>query len=529
MKKLLIVFVSLIMASALNAQHYQPVRVDVEVKKDWQNFTTLPCGDKGLIVYHSVDARKGMLNWHISYFDVEMEEVWTEVVTVPEYLLFLDKYYDEQTGKAYIVFGDGKENRGKKLIDFDDDVMINIITINPEKSERKEERVNLVRHIIAPGNLNYYKSMIAYGNKLYLFLEEAEINLISKCCSPVVLFSHLKKKTNNFIFALDTDKSNNSQVVKLSFKGKGIGFLSAFPGQNGNILYLADIRKPEDSKRNKHMLYVIDHQTGKVKEERWLNKDTEREMDYPGVIKHGENRLIYIGMYGEDDRRVQSGIVLNYYTDLEHDMQKRYSMKELTGADNRFKGMLGLFTVKQKTFMRFHPVTYDLADGSYLLVGEQIAPYFETYTYYSNGQMHTQSVHVGWSYLTAYLMAFNDEDELIWNESFDMGGKVYHDLRMIPRLTVHQTDRDQLMIMFAFGESIMSKTIHEDEPPQEQEEYKLQSQFKSSRIKGQYSTHVEYWYGDYFLASGYVSVKKNDSFLSGRDRIFYFTKLKHDD
>lgn len=501
----------------------------MEVKKDWKNFTTLPCGDKGMIVYHSVDAPKGMLNWHISYFDRELEEVWTEVVAVPEYLLFLDKYYDEETGKAYVVFGDGKEVRGKKLIDFDDDVVINIITINPEKAKPKEERVNLLRHIIAPGNLNYYKSMIAHDNKLYLFLEEAEINLISKCCSPVVLFSYLKKKTNDFVFALDTEKSNSSQVVKIPVKGKGIGYLSAFPDNKGNILYLADIRKPEDAQRNKHMLYVIDHNTGKVKDSKWLNQGTERELDYPGVIKHGENRLIYIGMYGEDDHRVQSGIVMNYFTDLESDMQENYSMKELTGADNRHKGFLGLFTVKQKTFMRFHPESYNLADGSYLLVGEQIAPYFETYTYYSNGQMHTQRVHVGWSYITAFLMAFNDDDELIWNETFNMGGKIFLDLRMIPRLTIHETHKDHLMIMFAIGESIMSKTIEEDEPPKEQEEYKLQSQFKSSRIRGQYKTHVEYWYDDFFIASGYVSVKKNDSFLSGRDQIFYFTKLKHDD
>lgn len=527
MKKQLLLIAIVLSVLAAFSQHYQPTRVDIKVKEDWEKFKTFSCGENGVITYYHKNISNGKKSWHISFFNEELEEVWSKRIKTEDDRNIVEEYYDEDLNTAYILIADTKIEKEKKRFSLDDENPTNIIKIKPEK---RSDKVSLIKHKLPISNYNYYKSFLVARDKLFIFLEQIKFNFFQKCCNPLIPLSKaFYDAPARYLFMLDTKENYKSKSIPIIHKGEYYAYQNAFKNEKDEIIFLANVKDPADSEFDKQVMYTIDGKNGEVKQKTWLNNDINVPVQYPGIIKHKGNKNIYIVMYGEEDNKEESGILMKHYEKNSLTKKKKYSLKELTGRDNR-KGILGLFTVKVKTHMRFHHKTYSLSeDGAYMIVGERLTPYYETRTYYSNGQMRTERVHMGWNYHESYLMAFNKEDELLWHDTFDMNDYTFvGDTRLIPRLNVRETDNDEVTMMFAAGDKILSKVVEDAESNDRQEEFKLRSQYKESRIKGNYEPNIEHWYDKYFIASGYVDVKRSEFFLSGKDRVYYFTKVKYD-
>ena len=327
---------------------------------------------------------------------------------------------------------------------------------------------------------------------------------------------------------MSTEKDFDNKQLSIEHKGKYYQHISSFVDKNENIIFLASIHDVANSGEVKQKLYNFDNKSGKVKEKYDVSKIRQEKLSYPAAIQHGE-KVIFAGLYGEEDNSAQTRFTFRYFKNSELIDEKEYSLKKLTGKDNRRK-ILGIFNSKEAMNMRFHNKTYQLNDeGHFMIIGERLSPEYESHTYIdAQGNMSTRVEHVGWTYHEAYLMAFDNNNKPLWSKTFDMKNTTVNNLSFIPRLIVKKLENNNIMLMFGIGKKIA--TMHIDEgQPLEQEITTLRSQFKKSRTSSDVIPSIEHWYNNYFIASGFIDVDRGDSFLSGEDKVYYFTKLKFED
>ncbi|MCF8217888.1 MAG: hypothetical protein K9I29_02950 [Bacteroidales bacterium] len=530
-KVILLLTIVLFSVPTLHSQSYQPKRVDFKVKKDWFGFKTIACGENGLITFYFKEKGNALFGkektLYVSLYDKDLEKVWQKSKEINTDLNAVDYKYDKKTNQVYLVFAD-KERRGLK---FSNDTKVEIVKIKatPEKRRSSNGLMTLTKHSIAIPSENSYQNMLISNENVFLFIQETRIPFIARCCSPFSLIKNLATSTpKDYIYRLSAEKSFDNKQISLNHKGKYYTHLTSFLNDKGDVVYFADIVNVGKSGLDKQRLYVIDSESGKIKENMDLSKNIRKELRYKTAIQHKENQILYAGLYGEDDNSAQTGFLFRYFEDSKMIDEKEYGLKELTGKDNK-KKFLGIFNVKDRTYMRFHDKTYQLDDkGNYMVIGEKLSKYYETYTYTdANGNMHTDRVHLGWTYNEAYLMAFDKNNKPLWGETFDMYETTVFNLSLVPRLYIKQLSEDEVTVMFGIGDQITTMQIDEAHPS-DQKNISIKSQFKKSRVSNDFMPSIEHWYNDYFIASGYVSVKRGDSFLSGSDRMYYFTKIKFD-
>lgn len=514
------------------AQHYQPTRVDIKVKKNWGGFNTIACGENGVLsLYFKYEGNlltgrdKTMF---ISLFDKDLNEIWDKSIKVNEDLNLIDFTYDEQSEKVYLLFAEpftvSSSNSSKNN-------QIEIVTVKPVPDKRSKNKfIELTKHSIALASLVSYEEMQPVNDQLFLFFQENKTPFLSLCCSPIFAIKLLTSSAaENYVFVLDTKKDYNNKSIKLKHNGKYYQYKTTFIDGDGNVKYLTNIVNVAKTGQDKQKLFTLDKSDGSVMSSITMNNGVRMPLQYPSAIEHTKDEYIFVAMYGEEKRSKESGLLFRYFKGDNMDFEQNFSLKEVAGKDNRQK-FLGLFNTKDQTNMRFHSQSYKLDnEGNYIIIGERLSPFFQTYyTTDANGNTTSYRVHEGWTYHEAYLMAFNKDHELIWNRQFDMGNTTIRNLSFIPRLKVKRVAEDKLTLMFGMGDEITSLLIEEAEVIGKQESFTLKSQFKQSRIRADYLPSIEYWYKDFFIASGYVNVKKSDFFLSGKDQIYFFTKLKYD-
>lgn len=534
MKKFTLLLILISLFSISSAQHFQPTRVDIKVKKDWGGFNTIACGENGVISLYFKYKGNALVGrektMYVSLFDENLEEIWQKSIQLNTDLSMIDYKYDSLTENVYLLFAESTNNRGKISLKFSKNTMIDIITIKPEReSRRSSDLLSKTSHTIALASLNIYKEMLPVNGKLFIFTNEVRVPVFSQCCSPInTLKTWMTSAPKDYVYQLNIEKSRDNKSIDLNHGGKSYSHKTVFLDHNQDITYLVQVNKVAKSRVDAQKLYTIDHESGRIKNALLLDDGTRIELQYPSAIKHNEDNIIFVAMYGEDKSNQESGLLFRYFKDNEKEFEQTFSLKEVAGQDNR-KKFLGLFSSKEQTNMRFHSRSYSLdKEGNYLVIGERLSPYFETYYTYVNGSMTSYTVHEGWTYHEAYLMAFNENHELIWRHVFDMGNTTVYNINLIPRLMVKRLAFDKITLMFGAGDQISSLLIEDAEVDGKQDFFTLKSQFKQSRIRADYIPSIEHWYKDYFIASGYVDVKKSDFFLSGKDKIYYFTKLKYE-
>lgn len=531
-KVILLLSIVLFSFPTLHSQSYQPKRVDFKVKKDWFGFKTIACGENGLITFYFKEKGNALFGKEktlfVSLYDKDLEKVWQNSKKINNDLSVVDYKYDKKTNEVYLVFA----NEDGAGLEFNDDTKVEIVKIKatPKKRKSSNELMTLAKHSIAIQSKNSYQNMLVSGGNVFLFLQEMRIPFIARCCNPFSLIKQLgTSKAKEYIYKLSSEKNFDNKQISLNHKGKYYRHLTSFLNDNGDIVYFADIINVDKSGLDRQRLYVIDSESGKIKRNTDLSKDIRKELRYKTALQHKDNQILYAGLYGEDDNSAKTGFLFRFFEDSKMVDEKEYSLKELTGKDNK-KKFLGIFNVKDRTYMRFHDKTYQLDDkGSYMVIGEKLSKYTETYTYTdANGNMRSRTVHLGWTYNEAYLMAFDKNNKPLWGKTFDMYETTVYNLSLVPRLYIKQLSEDEVTVMFGIGDEITTMQINEADPS-DQKTVSIKSQFKKSRVKGDFMPSIEHWYNDYFIASGYVNVKRGDSFLSGKDKLYYFTKLKFDD
>ncbi|MCF8326793.1 MAG: hypothetical protein K9I29_00740, partial [Bacteroidales bacterium] len=527
MKKFVTLLFVLVFIVGGYAQNNESNQLNIKVKDDWEGFKTISCKEDGFISYYLNSSNDKLT---VSFYDKELNKAWEESVHVDDDLIYIDHIYNEMSGKVYLLFALSYDYSDKYTFRYQRDCKIELITIKTDsKIQGHQKALNKVSHNISIPTKNAYKNMLVSNNQLFLFLEKRKIQLIVRCCMPGHTFQAIfKDQPNYFTFMLNTEKDNVNKGIEIT-KDKAHYYRNAFQAENGDINYYLTIRESkkkgtglESVKEGPTKLYRLDGKNGNIKHKVTLSYKERGALASSQAVRNGD-QIILSGFVIDESTRAQTGMKFRYIEDGEKQKVNKLSLKEAIGRDkeNPTKSNIWLGTRVNNISLLFHNKTYQLnPDGDYVIIAERLWPEYVSST---DGKVTRID---GYTYKEAYVMAFDKDHNFMWHETFDMGETRFYNTKKFTRLVVKKVAEDKLQLLFGSEDAISSLIINDEGASGKQRDLRLTSKFRKKRIRSISEINVKYWYGDYFLATGFLDVKKSDSFLSGSDEMYYVYPIK---
>lgn len=161
----------------------------------------------------------------------------------------------------------------------------------------------------------------------------------------------------------------------------------------------------------------------------------------------------------------------------------------------------------------------------YVMVGEAWSPQYETRirTRYEVVGGHAQpktgpvKVFVGWLLTHAVVAAFDQEGELVWDRSINLGEVLSTDLR--PRMQVREHD-GELELNWSRGGELHWATVHPDGEFTTMDEHEPEEAERAVKLALDTEADTALWYGDTFLSWGYHTS------LDGDRRVFALSRVE---
>lgn len=479
-----------------NAQIEQPLRVEIELENNRDDYTVIPVAENGVVTYTETDERveRFKKQWVFTGYDNQFAAKWKSGYVIHSFYRINDhELLDEN---LFVLF---KKYRKANI-------QVAVI----------DTRNGLIQSVPATLPKNFEPSgMKVVGNGIYLhgiFRKKpivAWLDLSSGICE-IVKTEFDGKPTFE---SLNSDSANNRADVVFTVRKRGRTFLNIKSYRN-NVLLSDLIIQPEDKDR---LL------TAKI------TSVSEREK-------------IIIGTYSAKDNLTANGMYFARVLDDSHYEIKYYNF---TDFDNFFKYLSGhqQERIERKISRReargkelnlnYQLLVHDLIErnGEYLLIAEAYYATYRTepftYTTVMNGMLIYQTgyrtVFDGWLYTHAVVAGFDKVGNLVWDNSIEMGD--YKSYTLAPRVQI-AVEEDRVNLVYATYDEIKSKVIRGHEVLDEKEDVKIETGFEDDRIKRSIYTNAEYWYGNYFLVYGYQQIKNTERESVRRKRVvFYFNKV----
>ncbi len=170
--------------------------------------------------------------------------------------------------------------------------------------------------------------------------------------------------------------------------------------------------------------------------------------------------------------------------------------------------------------MTIHPIVAT-ADG-FFLVGEAFYAVYHTETYYVNGKPQTRRVFDGYQYTHAIVVKFDINGERKMDQCIGMG------LLDLPRYVVKNISMNvevpnQITLSYATTKYMVSKTFSHAGIEIDKKQTEVISTGDEDEKIRQSTATMRHWYGPYFVAYGFQTIKKSGS---GKRRVFYINKLQ---
>jgi hypothetical protein len=164
-------------------------------------------------------------------------------------------------------------------------------------------------------------------------------------------------------------------------------------------------------------------------------------------------------------------------------------------------------------------------DSTYIMIAEAYYPEYHTVTYTSweNGIPTTNTVSYfdGYLYTNALVACFDEQGELLWDNSFEIMNILTYDLHERVKVLL---DGDDIILTYSNAGNVASKIIRNNEVIEGKQETKIETYYDNDKVLNDYSSDMEYWYGNYFISYGYEKIKNNTQDKSKRT-VFYFNKM----
>lgn len=531
-------------AIAIWAQNTDPVRLEIPAKNGSNPFNYITAGIDGICVFYPTinETGRDSISWSFMMTDTQLKPNWAKLISMHEDVTFLKGFSKNRI--IYLLFHDTKRNKEGNIFVFMINPSLQLITEHRSQIPDKAEVIDF----------DIYKDYALIGYNL-------------RKAQPVLFgFSLVTAEKRNF----DVTSEKDALLLDVAISQENSEIYTVYKVQYSNS-------------RNRVMLNIYNEYGGVKKQ---INFESQKEkclINSAQYIPYKNGLGLIAGTYGYYNST--SKRPYNYY-DNYYNYYYRYSpyyyynrqqdydantdntpvsdgffsasIKNSTGDsiryfsfstfNNAFKYMTDANALKVKmrnerkqgaaksseldegkeNSLELRLITHDIKqyNDGFILAAEAYSPEYQTvtrmsYDYYGRSFPSTYQVFEGFRYSHAFITSFDSLGNMKWNNGIEMKDIL---TKFLNRKLNYLIDNQEMVLYYNANNKVAFKTIKGSEIIENTTYTQISPKLRTDQPTEEYLGGIEYWYDDFFIASGYQSIKNNYIENSKRN-VFYISKL----
>lgn len=525
-----------------SAQSAQPIRFEVPTRSGTDPFNHVACGEDGVCLFYPTieETGKDSVSWSFYLLDRNLQQVWQKRIPLREDVSFLKSIY--RNNCIYLLFHDTKRNETGNISVFFIIPSKQIITEHRSDIPFKADVIDfeILNDLVFIGyNENRGKpgliafSLIDGQKRNYEISTENDALLLDVAADSVykgiyATYKVQKTSTRNKLYlnkydlssALRSTTTFGGEVEKRIINSAEYVPLSDTRGLlTGCYGYSNRGRRPYDYYHDYYNYYYY-HSLYYRPYTYDANKDNTPVSDGFFTAAVGDNLTPTLRYYSFID--FSNALKITSDMDVLR-LRKRSEKREknnLTGEDNTVDDNGNSLNYR----LLMHPVI--VSDGKFLLLGETYYPEYHTmtqmvYDYYGRAFPSSYSVFDGFRYSNAFLAAFDSAGVKVWDNGMEMRDilTTYLNHKMN-----YVFSGNEMTLFYNANGKLAVKTIAGSETLDNTSYVSIASKRQTDQVAYEYLGTMEYWYGNYYLASGYQTIR-NNYLTENKRNVFYLNKM----
>jgi hypothetical protein len=558
------------------AQSNTPLRLEIPAPNGSDPFNYVTAGENGVCIFYPtvIETGKDTVNWSIRMADNQLKEVWNQVVPLHEDATFLKSL---QTKEAiYLLFHDTKQKKNTNVIVYMIVPKFKIVTEHkggiPEKAEVVDFEVsNGIAYVgynnrkSQPGIIGF--SLVTGEKRNYTITTEKDALLLDIALDSArqevfatykIQYSSARNhllvnkynssgtlvKTYDFTDQVERRNYNTAQYMPM---GDSQGMVAGTYGFN-----VTNTRKQYnyyDSYYNNY--YYNSYSPYYSRQSEYdANEDNTPVSDgyYTGLLKNGTAGTIkYYNFSGfsKSYKYITNSVALRTRAKAtKKDTESDYVPVTDTGIANsvglRLKDKMARnkptqdgdnqsanSSEKDKT-LNLRLIAHDLVlnNGQLIISSEAYSPEYHTntqmtYDYYGRAFPTSYQIFDGFRYSHAFIAGFDSSGNMVWNNGMEMRDIL---TKYLNRKLNCLFENGEIVLYYNANNKIAFKTI-EGSTIIDQTAYTAMTQKRGSdQHLNEYLGTIEHWYGDYYIATGYQTIR-NNTIETNKRHVFYLSKM----
>ena len=482
--------------TSLSGQVVQPTRLEIPVGKQEPGFEVIPAQEKGLFLYRRLIAPDNKHLLEIIKLDTALQHNWKGYLPIDAHYQLMGKRTGDNN--LYLLL------RAQEIMKKD----MHLYAVQQDDGTFVQHTIkNFIPFVPSEFQVTTYGAIIGgYYNQI-----------------PVVIYYSFKTRTSKILPGLLNEQGELTQI-KIQDNGAFDVLISAYNierqktvwiksyNNEANLIYHTPLR-PEG---NKHLIFARSLKT---------NNDTQ----------------IIAGTYGNRNSEYSKGIFLATLDGQGSQLIKYYSYGDLENffkymkvrKEKRIKDRIERRKVLGKRVRfnyRFIVHEFVPYNNQFVLLGEAFYPRYQTaeYSYgqrffYNYANRSYNRVFDGFRYTHAVVMGFDKNGKLLWDNSFEINDVKTFTLEQFVKLEMQPS---KIALLYLFENKIRTKIIDGNEVLEGKttEPIRTNSETDVPKNDRAVGSKMDYWYSDFFYASGVQSIV---NYKEGERRVFFINKISY--
>lgn len=547
MKKLLLIAFLTISAFVAWAQSSNPLRLEIPSPSGSDPFNYVTAGKYGICVFFPTinESGKDSISWSFLMTDDQLKEKWHKMVPLHKDVTYLKSLSTREA--IYLLFHDTRRSVDGNIFVFMILPRLQVITEHrgtiPEKAEVVDFEMSKDVAYIGynsrknqPGILGF--SLVTGEKRKYEITAEKDALLldISIDTARENIFAIYKiqysstrnhlfvnkynlpgtlEKTYNFTDQFEKKNFNSAQYIPIS---EDNGIVAGTYGFN-----ITNTRRQYDYYDNYYNRYYYNYYSPYFSRQPDYDASEDKTPVSDGyftasVTNGNAGKIKYFNFSGFN----------NVYKYITNPGALRVRAKPAKKISKVSENELSESILDEDKTLNLRLIMHDLkiANGQFIITAEAYSPEYHTntqmtYDYYGRAFPTSYQVFDGFRYSHAFIAGFDSSGNMKWNNGMEMRDII---TRYLNRKLNCIFEFDEAVLFYNANNKIAFKTIKGNTIVENTTYTTLTPKRNTDQPLDEYLGTIEYWYDDYYIATGYQTIR-NNYLESNKRNVFYISKM----
>lgn len=542
MKRIIFILSILSASLVLWAQNGNPLRIEIPARAGSSPFNYVSAGRQGLCIFYPTISETGRdsISWSFVMTDTDLKEIWNKQVPLHEDVTFLKSVEGEDA--IYLLFHDTKRNENGNIFVFMIQPKLRLITEHrsmiPDKAEVVDFEIANNNAFVGYNNRKSQPGIVGFSlingeKRSYDITAEKDALLldVSVDTARKEVFATYKLQYSSSRNHLYVNRYNSPGALEKTFdfseqvERRNINTAQFIPMGYNNGMVIGTYGYNVANTRRQYDYYNYYYNSY------YYNYYSPYSLRQPDYDENSDNTPVSDGYFtarvtnGEPGKLIYSNFSTfsnsqKYITDVS-------ALRSKGRPDKKSDNEKDVYDDKEKS-MNLRLLTHEATfrNGYFILTSEAYSPEYHTntqmsYDYYGRSFPTSYQVFDGFRYSHAFIAGFDSSGTMVWNNGMEMRDILTKYLN--PKLNI-LFDNTETVLYYNANNKIAFKTIQNGKVLENTSYLQIPPQRPTDKAYEEYLGSIQHWYSDYYIATGYQSIR-NNYMESNKRNVFYISKL----